>query len=104
MEDQRRFERYVTQRSIDCRPVSIVRDLSWPATICDVSLGGIGVSATRRFERGVLLMVQSGDGTHDGFLKLVQVRHVRPEGERQCFLGCAFVSELSAEELAAIRC
>src|SRR5205814_1736857 len=103
MTEQRRSTRYTSQRAIGCRPVAGVRDMNWAATICDVSLGGIGVTASRRFEHGTLLVIEAEGGGEDGFLKVVQVRHVRSEDQRRCFLGCAFVSELSADELAAIR-
>jgi hypothetical protein len=103
MTEQRSSERYVIHRAIDCRPVVSSGDIRWPATICDISLGGIGVSTARRFERDVLLIVQAGNTSDDGFLKLVRVKHVRPERNRQCFHGCAFVSALSTEELTALR-
>jgi hypothetical protein len=73
---------------------------SWPATVQDVSTGGIGLLLARRFEPGTVLTLdlQETDGTIARTLS-ARVNHVKPEGLGHWLHGCSFRETLSQEEL-----
>jgi hypothetical protein len=75
----------------------------WPGTIRDISNGGLALVLKRRFERGAGLALQlPGDDPEQPSTVLVRVIHVRYEPGGLWVLGCAFVSKISDEELAAL--
>lgn len=73
---------------------------SWPATVQDVSTGGIGLLLARRFEPGTVLTVDM-QGTDPSVTRELSARvnHVKPEGLGHWLHGCSFPEPLSQEEL-----
>jgi len=73
---------------------------SWEAQVCDLSVTGIGLFLTRRFEPGSVLTVDltSGAGDTKRTREMVVVRVV-PGEEGGWFLGGALTEKLSKEEL-----
>ncbi|MBM3993296.1 MAG: PilZ domain-containing protein [Planctomycetes bacterium] len=85
-----------------CQPASVVemKEMRWPATISDISIGGIRLLLQRRFEKGSALAIElPGDGVREPTVVFVKVMHVRSAGNGAWMLGCKFVSELSDDEL-----
>jgi hypothetical protein len=69
----------------------------------DISNGGLALVLKRRFERGTGLALQlPGDDPDQLSTVLVRVVHIRAQPGGLWRLGCAFVSTLSDEELAAL--
>jgi serine/threonine protein kinase len=72
----------------------------WPATVQDVSQGGLGLVVGRRFEKGTVLSVElhSAEGTASRSV-LASVVRVLPQEFGHWLLGCIFTKPLSKEEL-----
>jgi hypothetical protein len=74
----------------------------WPATVRNISPGGIGLVLSRPFEVGTLLAMELPSSTQSGGHKFfARVRHATPHRDGW-LLGCAFVTKLSPEEIAAL--
>jgi PilZ domain len=85
-----------------CQPTSTwgSKEARWPATIEDISLGGILLILRRRFEPGAGLAIELPG--HDGgepYTVLAKVIHTRSRGDGSWVIGSRFVSELSEDEL-----
>ncbi len=96
------WERYPCGLQATCQPIAARadNDLSWPAQIRDLSVGGMGLVLRRRFERGVGLAIEiprTGSASADTLLARVVHTTSLPGG--LWLHGCAFVSELSEDEL-----
>ncbi len=76
---------------------------SWPATVQDISTGGVGLLLARRFEPGtsLRLAIQSEDEDATRFLG-VHVNHVKPEGFGHWLHGCSFQDRISHDELSQL--
>jgi hypothetical protein len=88
-----------------CEPTAVRgdRELKWPATIRDISVSGIGLLLKRRFERGAGLTIELPEnGSNTGYTVLAKVIHATAQNGGYWLLGCAFVSELSDEELEGL--
>jgi hypothetical protein len=98
----RGWERYVCGLQTSCQPIAARadRDYLWPATVRDISAGGVSLVVPRRFEPGAGLVIEipAGDSTPADSLLARVVNATRlPQG--QWLLGCSFPSELSDDEL-----
>jgi hypothetical protein len=84
-----------------CQPIAARgEDLSWPAQLRDLSVGGMGVVLRRRFERGAGLAVEIPETpTSPATTLLGRVVHTTSLPGGSWLLGCAFVSNLSEDEL-----
>jgi hypothetical protein len=85
-----------------CQPPSAWRKDPWPATICDISTGGLCLCLNRRFEPGSGLAIElpGEDGSTHTVLARVASVHTAPEGG--WLLGCTFISELGDNEVRAV--
>jgi hypothetical protein len=85
-----------------CQPPSAWCKDPWPATIRDISTGGLSLALNRRFERGSGLAIElpAEDGTSSTVL--ARVANVQPGPDGYWVLGCRFISELSDEEVRSI--
>ncbi len=95
-------ERRPCDLEASCQPVAarLDNDLHWPGTIRDISTGGAGLILGRRFEPGAGLAVElpaSGDRSEETLL--ARVRHATRLPDGRWLHGCAFISELSDDEL-----
>src|SRR5262249_55531078 len=69
--------------------------------VIDISLGGLSLSASRRFESGTLLRVEvQGGGGERPVSFLARVIQVNLRSPGSYMLSCCFARELSDEELA----
>src|SRR5437868_5613632 len=102
--DRRRAERFATDVETACQPVGPLGGSAWPARIQNVSQTGLALVSDRRFERGTLLSVDLED-PEGGAARTVLARvvHVRAQEDGLWFMGCAFASELEAEELKQLH-
>jgi hypothetical protein len=75
----------------------------WPATVQDISAGGLALVLGRRFEPGTVLSVDwtSEDASLSRGL-LLRVRYVKPQGFGHWLIGGAFLQPLACEELQAL--
>ena len=66
----------------------------------DISCGGIGMVAERRFERGTILKIEV-QGKHEGppSLLIARVVHVGPNADGKWVLGCQFPSAMDKEDV-----
>lgn len=99
------WERHACDFATNCQPVAArgPNELKWQARVRDISVGGIGIVAVRRFERGTGLAIEipaTDANTIDTLL--VRVIHVSALPEGGWLLGCEFVSPLSEDEVAKL--
>jgi hypothetical protein len=88
-----------------CQPVATGggQDFSWYGKIRDVSVRGIGLVLSRRFERGACLVIElpPSDSLQPGTL-LARVVHTTPMPKGSWLHGCPFPTELSEHELQCL--
>ncbi len=99
------FARLACDLSTSCQPTSAwgQKDARWPATIHDISLGGVQLIVPRRFEPGSGLGIELP--AHDGgepSLVLARIIHVHALPDGTWSLGCKFISELGEDELQGL--
>jgi hypothetical protein len=101
-DDLREVQRHPCEVQTTCQPPSAWCKDPWPATIRDISTGGLSLSLNRRFEPGSGLAIElpTDDGTTNTVL--ARVAHAKAEAEGGWLLGCTFISELSDEEVRAV--
>src|SRR5437588_3622509 len=99
------YERFASDIRTACQPIAAraAQDLKWAASVRNVSLGGIALQLSRRFERGAGLAVEvpepGSDQTYTVFAKVIRVT---PQEDGSWLHGCAFVGELSEDGLRAL--
>jgi hypothetical protein len=101
-DDCRAVERHHCEVPTTCQPPSAWRKDPWPATIRNISTGGMCLSLNRRFERGSGLAIElpADDGTTSTVL--ARVKYVNSDPDGGWLLGCSFISELSDEEVEQV--
>jgi hypothetical protein len=100
--DRRASVRHATSRDATCNPIS-ARAATLPVLIRDVSTGGIGLLATRRFERGTLLVIEVADEEQTTPSPMVgRVAHVTHLDDGDWLIGCQFVGPLSDDDVKAV--
>ena len=99
------YERHSCDLAPPCQPPTVwgAQEFKWPATVRDVSLGGVRLHLRRRFEAGAGLAIEL-PGQDDGppATVLARVVHVHGQEDGSWVLGCSFVSRLSDDELNAL--
>jgi serine/threonine protein kinase len=76
---------------------------SWPATVLDISVGGLALILGRRFEPGTVLTVEWSDKeAGQPTSLLVHVMYAKPQGFGHWLVGGAFLQQLTCEELQAL--
>src|SRR5262245_48828151 len=99
--DRRAWVRLMCALDGSARPLGDRSELAWQVRILDISLGGIALLCSKRFELKTYLMVEREAGsTEQRRMRLARVIHVReaPEGSGW-IVGCAFASKLAEEDL-----
>ncbi len=99
------WERFPCILVTSCQPLAARGDgdVSWSARVHDISAGGLSLVLARRFERGTGLAIEipeTADRPADTLL--VKVVHATRLPDNQWLLGCAFVSQLSDEEVQTL--
>lgn len=101
--ERRVSDRYATDLEALTRPLETQDSLWWGARVRDVSTGGIGLSLLYPFRPGTYLAIdlkgQKGGGQRT---LLTRVVHVKDQPEGGWYVGCEFVKELTASDLALI--
>jgi hypothetical protein len=99
--ERRTLVRHTTRLKAPCPVIRAAEIGPWPATIRNVSDGGVGLIASRPFRPGTLLTVELP--TRSGRVakaRLLRVRHARPQGSSPWWLlGGAFMRKLTVEEM-----
>jgi hypothetical protein len=89
-------------RGGSCRTLPADREGQWPATVRDISAGGVGLLLPRRFEPGVLLAVELPEGCPAGSV-LARVAHATVRGGGEWLVGCQFLTPLDEDELGLLQ-
>jgi hypothetical protein len=100
--ERRVWERFPCGLQTACQPIAARydQDLFWPATIRDVSAGGVALLLQHRFEPGLALVIElPGAGPGLGDTLVARVVHVQQLPEGDWLVGCAFVSPLSEHDV-----
>jgi hypothetical protein len=98
-------ERYSCDVKTSCQPPTVwgSQELHWQAEIRNIAQGGLALVLRRRFEKGTGLAVElPGPDAKMTSTVLVRVVRVTPQPDGFWLLGCAFVSDLSEEEVRAL--
>jgi hypothetical protein len=95
------YERVNCELATSAAPVAALyaKDARWPATIRDLSVGGVRLSVRRRFEPGTGLGIELIGSDGEPQTVLVKVVHAHMQEDGNWGLGCKFISELSEDEL-----
>src|SRR5947208_11658268 len=98
--ERRQHERLSCEFSVNCRPYTGGEGLHWSGLAMDISCGGIGMVAERRFERGTILKIEV-QGKHEGPPSMLMARVVRvgANAEGKWVLGCQFPSAMDHDEI-----
>jgi hypothetical protein len=101
--DRRSEPRRLCVLEVSCQPITAKAcDLWWLAEIRDVSVHGVGMISTRRFERGTYIAIQIANLANDFMkMKVARVAHVAPCRDKW-FVGCSFQTPLHADEIDAM--
>jgi len=76
---------------------------SWPARIENVSRGGLKIIIGRRFEVGTILKVEVATADEEiQSMLLARVVRAAPESISHWGLGCAFLQEISEDEVQGL--
>jgi hypothetical protein len=80
-----------------------VLELSFLATVRDISVQGIGLVAEQPFAPGTLFVIESGpSGTGLPVQLTATLRHSTELSQRQWLLGCIFSRNLTTDDFAAL--
>jgi hypothetical protein len=104
--ERRVFVRYAADHlTAACRSTE-VHDPGWIATVQDISSGGLGLLLRHRFRPGTPLKVElrRTDGTQlrELRVRVVYTAPVHADGEFAWRVGCAFITELTDDELRSL--
>jgi hypothetical protein len=101
--DQRAVVRYPCTLKTCFQLIGRDTDAGWPATIQNLSSGGIGLVLARRFEPGTLLSFRL-EAVSEGSSHTVLARVVRvsPRFNGGWTLGCIFTRKLEVDEVQAL--
>ncbi len=95
--------RFSSGGTTPCKTLAGWRGNTWEATIRDISQQGIGLLLGRRFEPGVILVVEvprpMEASTH---LILARVVRVVEQDNGHWLVGCVLVNPLTGEELRSL--
>jgi serine/threonine protein kinase len=105
--ERRAFVRFPCTIGTFCSTTSVLEEAeaedSWPATVQDLSTGGIGLVVSRRFEPGTVLAVNlEGSDQKVSRTETVAVVRVIPQAFGHWLVGCIFQQPLSPEELQTL--
>jgi len=100
--ERRSWNRVPVQVSVFCRNHQGEDELYWSAQVVDISRTGMQLLSRRRFEPTTLLHIGKAEasGISSEFLEAVVIR-VHPSPREEWTLGCAFMKDMTEEELRA---
>ncbi len=99
--ERRGWARHDCSLSASCRQLGDGTRLARPARLRNISLGGVCLQSSRQYEPAAFLAVEPGsNATVPWETRLVHVLHVRRlENNGDWILGCAFVSQITNQQL-----
>jgi hypothetical protein len=101
--DRRAHIRYAPAPDTTCQLTAGGNNSVWWASVLDISTGGIGLVASRRFEPGTLLAIGVENKNREfSHMLVARVIHVRKESASRYVLGAKFISPLGDDELHAL--
>jgi hypothetical protein len=100
----RTWVRHPAGQAVSCRPIGAsTAETAWLGNLGDISLGGLGLHLTRRFEPGTLLIVEISDKVDKSVHAVgVRVVHATPEEDTCWIIGCEIISPLSEDKVQAL--
>src|SRR5262249_31127210 len=103
--EQRREPRYALPARTWCRLRRAIGNLTWQATVRNLSTEGIGLILNRPVKAGMLLTVElPGHDQEPRMVKMMRVPHAAPQpGGCWWVAGGRFASQLSDAELQRLR-
>jgi len=99
--DRRGAERYPSGQDASCHPTSALD--STPVLVKDVSIHGVGLVSSRRFEPGTILVLELAESAPSAVNVLARVVRIVPQKDGHWLAGCVFLNEVSEEEFTAFR-
>jgi hypothetical protein len=100
-EGRRKAVRHTSIQEGSCRPAT--GTASTTVQLQDVSRSGIALVADRRFEPGTVLILELGEATPEALRLFVRVVRLAQHSAGRWLAGCALISELSDQEINALR-
>lgn len=100
--ERRIWIRYPSGQDATYRPFGSAKDEAFVARVLDVSATGIGLLANYSFRAGTILTVCFESRGKPTRKVLVRVRQCNAKSNGSWVIGCAMVTELSDQELAAL--
>ncbi|HEV3084845.1 MAG TPA: PilZ domain-containing protein [Gemmataceae bacterium] len=102
--DRRSVPRFSPNPATSCQARSAAGSDSQPATIHNISAGGIKLAVQRPPEVGasLVLVLTNEAGPFMQRIVTVRVTHVMPQSDGSYALGCAFQAQLTGHELLAL--
>ena len=101
--ERRALVRFPEIAEVWCEPKSpantLRSDTAWLGRVRDISLAGIGLTISRRFEPGAELIVELSIWSKGPLYLPVRVIHASLEKKGRWIIGCAFASPLSEQTL-----
>ncbi len=98
LSERRAAVRYACNHPASCLSIPACENIS--ARVRDVSVQGIGLLMSRRFEPDTILLVEVTGTPQPSFL--VRVVHCAPLATGEWVIGCQFDVDLDEEELRAL--
>lgn len=100
LSDRRASVRQPRDANTSCHVPFVRGEPTWPARICDISVGGVGLVVGRWFGEGTLLEVEFTEANRlTPGRYLVRVRHARPQPDGTWIIGGAFLRPLHEDDL-----
>jgi hypothetical protein len=105
--ERRAQTRYPSEHDMNCRPaISLSRNdigTTWLGRVLDISLTGIGLTTSRPFAPGTVLLIDLSAEPDTGLLGVpARVVHTTPKSKMRWNIGCEFTCPLSEEQLQSI--
>lgn len=101
-EERRVWLRHAACLSVRCGEAGSGEEPAVEAVICDISRGGVQITASHRFDPGTLLSVElPSTAGEDQMAVLAYVVRAQPHGESEWKMGCRFSYELNEQQLNA---
>ena len=101
--ERREASRFPCSARGNCQPVTATEAGNcWPVEAVNISVGGIGVLLSRRFEPGTLLALElSRESNESVYLPLARVCRATPNGPHW-LLGCVWQGLLGTEDMQSL--
>jgi hypothetical protein len=96
--ERRASIRYPVELNSQCQSIGGTKGLNWPVKVRDMSVGGVALTVTRRFEPGTVLALDIKFPEDDEPMSLlVRVTNIRPLTDASWVIGCAFARPLGED-------